>query len=203
MEAEHLQASVEWEWIGTDEIIGTKRLEGLSGIWCVPASPYRNMEGALRAITWAREGKRPFLGTCGGFQHALIEYARSVLGWRDADHAETSPGVGRTVVAPLACELVEKSDKIRFSAGSRIAGAYGSLEAEEAYRCRYGLSPAFQEALLSGPLRATAFDSGGDVRAVELEGHPFFVGTLFQPERRALEAKVPPLVTAFVEAMLR
>ena len=73
---------------------------------------------------------------------------------------------------------------------------------EEAVRIqgRYGLNPDFRAALVRGPLRATAHDTAGDTRAVELDGHPFFVATLFQPERAALEGRVPPLVAAFVQA---
>jgi CTP synthase (UTP-ammonia lyase) len=70
----------------------------------------------------------------------------------------------------------------------------------EGYRCRYGLNPAFRHALTAGPLRVAAEDEAGDVRAVELEGHPFFVATLFQPERAALRGEVPPIVSAFVRA---
>jgi CTP synthase (UTP-ammonia lyase) len=121
-----------------------------------------------------------------------------VLGWSDAEHAELVPGSARAVVAPLACGLVEVSDTIRFRTGSRLARAYGVPEAREGYHCRYGLNPTFRDALLSGPLHVTAEDEAGEVRAVELEGHPFFVATLFQPERAALEGRVPPLVEAFL-----
>ncbi|MFO1401689.1 MAG: GNAT family N-acetyltransferase [Steroidobacteraceae bacterium] len=89
---------------------------------------------------------------------------------------------------------------MRFAPGSLIAGAYGADAAEEGYHCNYGLNPAFAAALLQGPLRATAHDAAGEVRAVELAGHPFFVATLFQPERAALEGRLPPLVGAFVDA---
>ena len=203
MAAKALEYAVKWDWIGTEEITDTNRLARLGGLWCVPASPYRSMEGALLAIRWAREEKRPFLGTCGGFQHAIIEYARSVLSWRDAEHAETSPNAERAVITALECALVEKSDQIRFKPGSRLALAYGSPEAEEGYRCRYGLNPAFQKTLLDGPLQATAFDAAGEVRGVELQDHPFFVATLFQPERRALTGTLPPVALAFVKAVAK
>ncbi|VTM88081.1 CTP synthase [Raoultella ornithinolytica] len=78
----------------------------LSG-WCPPAR-MKNAEGAFTAIRYARENSVPFLGTCGGFQHAIIEYARNVMGWQDAAHAETDTE-GRMVIAPLSCSLVEKS----------------------------------------------------------------------------------------------
>jgi CTP synthase (UTP-ammonia lyase) len=195
-------ATVRYEWIPTQEIVDESRVNEFDGLWCVPASPYRSMEGALRAIRYAREQLRPFLGTCGGFQHAIIEYARNVLGWADAEHAESAPGAARLVIAPLACALVEKTDTIRFYENSRLAAAYGCLEASEGYHCSYGLNPAFTSALASGPLRVSAEDRAGEVRAVELEGHPFFVATLFQPERAALTGKTPPLVAAFIRAIM-
>jgi len=198
-----LKCSIDFDWIPTEEIRGPERVSSYDGLWCVPASPYRSMEGALRAIRWAREQGRPFLGTCGGFQHAILEYTRTVLGWTDAEHAETCPDAVRPVITPLACALVEATDSIHFRAGSRIAAAYGRLEATEGYRCRYGLNPAFESQLFSGRLRATAKDAAGEVRAVELEGHPFFVATLFQPERAALENRMPPLVVAFVTATIQ
>jgi len=198
-----LKCSIDFDWVPTEEIHSDQRVAAYDGIWCVPASPYRDMDGALRAIKWAREQGRPFLGTCGGFQHAILEYTLSVLGWTDAVHGETAPNGARAVISPLACALVETTDSIRFRAGSRIAAAYGRLEATEGYRCRYGINPAFQSELFSGRLRVTGKDGAGEVRAVELEGHPFFVATLFQPERAALENRLPPLVAAFVTAAIQ
>jgi CTP synthase (UTP-ammonia lyase) len=192
---------VEPVWLPTDEIDGTFELDGFDALWCVPASPYRSTEGALRAIRFARERARPFLGTCGGFQHAVLEYARTVLGWSDAGHAETAPEARRPVIAPLACALVEASETIRLRAGTRIAEAYGACEVRESYRCRYGLNPEFRDAILSGPLRVAAESADGEVRAIELDRHPFFVAVLFQPERAALAGRVPPLVAAFVRSL--
>jgi CTP synthase (UTP-ammonia lyase) len=195
-------SSLHYEWVPTEEIEDDLRVNRFDGLWCVPASPYRSLEGALRAIQFAREKRRPFLGTCGGFQHAIVEYARNVLGWTDAEHAETAPEATQPVISPLACALVEKTDTIRFRPGSILATAYGCLEAAEGYHCSYGINPAFLSSIVSGPLRVSAEDRAGEVRAVELEGHPFFVATLFQPERAALAGKTPPLVAAFVGATI-
>jgi CTP synthase (UTP-ammonia lyase) len=192
--------AVAHEWVPTDEIAADSRVAAYDALWCVPASPYRSTDGALRAIRFAREQGRPFLGTCGGFQHAMLEYARSVLGWADAEHAETAPDAARLVVTPLACALVEAEGTVRFRSGSRLREAYGAAEAREGYRCRYGLNPDFLDALTAGPLHVAAEDEAGDVRGVELDGHPFFVATLFQPERAALRGEVPPIVAAFVRA---
>src|SRR5262249_45504713 len=76
---ETLGLAAHFEWIPTEEITSAARIADFTGLWCVPASPYRNMNGALLAIRHARESTVPFLGTCGGFQHAIVEYARNVL----------------------------------------------------------------------------------------------------------------------------
>ena len=203
MAARTLQIDVRPEWIGTDHIRNEQSVSGFHGVWCVPASPYRNEDGALLAIRHARTNGIPFLGTCGGFQHAILEYARNVVGWSNADHAETTPDSERCVIAPLSCSLVEQTDGVRLEPGSRIERAYGTSTAREGYHCRYGLNPTFEASLLSHSLRATAHDENGEVRAVELTDHPFFVATLFQPERVALTGQTPPLVVAFVQACTR
>jgi CTP synthase (UTP-ammonia lyase) len=198
--ADALSLDITPTWLPTDEINSPGQLSRFDGLWCVPHSPYRSMDGALLGIRYAREQGIPFLGTCGGFQHAVIEYARNVLGWANAEHAESSPEAARPVITPLECGLVEGPGLVRFRAGSRIAAAYACDEATEGYLCRYGLNPDFREALLSGPLHIGAEDAEGDVRAVELDGHPFFLATLFQPERAALKGQLPPLATEFVRA---
>ncbi len=198
----HHGRSVEGSWIHTSSLTdGGRGLAAFDGIWCVPASPYANTLGAMDAIRYAREQHRPFLGTCGGFQHALLEYARNVGGMREAEHAETDPGAAVALIAPLACSLVEQSDEILLSDGGRIRAAYGSPRITEGYHCSYGLNREYESQLFGENLRATARDSSGEVRGVELEGHPYYVAVLFQPERRALRGEAPPLVAAFVAAM--
>lgn len=198
--AEKLARPLTFDWLATDATPDAHGLARYDALWCVPASPYRSMQGALSAIRHAREKRVPFLGTCGGFQHAVIEYARNVLRWSDAEHAETAPHAERAVISALACSLIEVSDDVQLQPGSHIAAAYGCHRANEGYHCRYGLNPVFAEQLTRGPLRATAHDSQAEVRAIELDDHPFFVCTLFQPERAALRGEVPALVLAFVRA---
>jgi CTP synthase (UTP-ammonia lyase) len=110
------------------------------------------------------------------------------------------PSAPNPLVAPLVCSLVEETGEILLERGSRLAAIYGVSSVIEGYHCRYGLNPLYAERLRSGPLRIGARDTSGDVRAVELHGHPFFFGTLYQPERSALEGHTHPLVTAFVAA---
>ncbi|MGE6982839.1 CTP synthase C-terminal region-related (seleno)protein [Kluyvera intermedia] len=192
-----LELTVEYHWLPTQDIKSAEDLADYNAIWLVPASPYQNMEGALTAVRYARENSVPFLGTCGGFQHAIVEYARNVMGWQDAAHAETDTE-GRMVIAPLTCSLVEKTDTIELRANTLIARAYGRDSIEEGYHCNYGISPEFAAELDVQPLRVTGWDDNGDIRAVELVTHPFFVATLFQHERNALAGRPAPLVQAFL-----
>lgn len=199
-----LRADVAWQWIRTCAIRDPARdLAAFGAVWVVPASPYENMDGAISAIHFARETKRPFLGTCGGFQHALIEFARNVAGLATADHAETNPSGETLVVAPLACSLVEKNGNVRFTAGSRLREIYSRDTAREGYHCSYGVNPAHRATLERAGLAFTAFDDAGDIRGAELSpsAHPFFLATLFQPERAALRGEIPPIVRAFIRTI--
>ncbi|WP_043257398.1 CTP synthase C-terminal region-related (seleno)protein [Pseudomonas knackmussii] len=189
------------EWLHTERLAQGLPLEGYAGFWCIPGSPYRDTEGALRAIRHARTSGTPYLGTCAGFQHALLERARNVLGWDDAAHAELDPEAARPVIHALPCALVEVREEIRLRPGSRLASAYGKPSIREGYRCSYGINPEYQEALFGDSLTASAHGEDGSIRALEAEDHPFFVATLFQPERKALAGVSVPLAEAFLRAV--
>jgi CTP synthase (UTP-ammonia lyase) len=188
-------------WIHTSTLREpmAEALEDFRAIWVVPASPYANAEGVFAAIRYAREHDIPFLGTCGGFQHAVIEYARNVRGLANAEHAETAPDAAMPVIAKLSCSLVEKTGRVHFAVDSKLRDIYGLDTASEGYHCNYGVNPQF-ETLLTGDLRVAARDDAGEVRAVELKTHRFFIATLFQPERAGLRSEAHPLVTAFVKS---
>lgn len=190
---------LEWSWLSSLEAT-SETLENATGIWLVPGSPYQSTEGALLACRWARERDIPFLGTCGGFQHALLELAVNALGISDAAHAEMNPESATQVIHLLACGLVGVRAGVRFAPGSRLAALAGTVESEEGYQCRYGVNPEFRSALESAGFRFTAFDQHGEIRGGELPGHQFFFGTLFQPERAALEGRLHPIVSGWMRA---
>ena len=201
--ADALHCAVNPVWCHTAHIFDAAQLlAGFDGVWCVPASPYANMQGALAAIRYARENDISYLGTCGGFQHAVIEYARNVRGMTAADHAESNPNASLALISPLTCSLVGASETLTVAADSALRRAYGTDTITESYHCSYGLNPQLSSALFDEKLVPVAHDASGQVRAVELRGHTFFIATLFQPERRAMRGGVPPLVQAFVSAIL-
>jgi CTP synthase (UTP-ammonia lyase) len=174
-------------------------LEGFDGIWMVPGSPYRDPEGALAAVRTARERGIPFLGTCGGFQHAVLELARDVCGIADAGHAEYG-AEGEPVIVALECSLVGHEGAIRFAPGSLMQRIMGVERSVERYHCAYGLDPRYVETLEQHGVRFTARDEDGAARALELDGHPFFLGTLFQPELAGDGTRAHPVIRAFASA---
>ncbi len=118
------------DWIATENI-DQKLFDHYSGIWVAPGSPYKNMEKTLWAIRHARENNIPCFGTCGGFQHMVIEYARNVLGFKDAQHAEYDPYASSLFISQLACSLAGREMQLNFMPGSQVAVIYGSLSAKE------------------------------------------------------------------------
>jgi len=191
------------EWVPTAELAlpgGLGRLEEFGGMWIGPGSPYVSMEGALSAIRMARERRIPALGTCGGFQHMVLEHARNVLGFVDAEHEESAPQASRLFISRLACSLAGRTMTITLAPDSMLAQIYGRSSVQEEYLCNFGVNPGYVETLRGGALRFAGSDAEGVVRAVELPGHPFFVGTLFLPQHRSSPSNPHPLVTAFVRA---
>jgi CTP synthase (UTP-ammonia lyase) len=170
------------------------------GVWIAPGSPYASMDGALAAIRLAREEGVPLLGTCGGFQHVVIEYARNVLGFEDAQHAEYDPYASTLFVTPLSCSLAGRRMSVNLEPGSRAAVAYGATAAEERYHCGFGLNPQHQALLHARGLRVVAVDAGGEARVLEIPAHPFFVATLFVPQTSSAPECPHPLVVAFARA---
>ncbi len=193
------EVSAEGVWVPTDSITNGNSLSEFDGIWCVPGMPYRSADGALRAIRRARETRTPFLGTSAGFQYALIEHARNVLGMTDADHQKTNPKAATPIVSPLGCALLGVKARVRLTPGSTIRKAYGVPEMTVLYHCSFGLNSRYRRFMESSSIHVTAVDDQDEIRAVELDGHPFFAATLFQPEMEAPSA----LVNEFVAACAR
>jgi CTP synthase (UTP-ammonia lyase) len=184
-------------WVGTDGA----DVSGYDGLWVLPGTPYRDEAAALEAIRFAREQGMPALGTCGGFQHMALEYARNAAGLAGAAHAESDPDGETFVVDALACSLVGQERVVRPVAGTRLAAICGTEPFAGFHYCSYGLVPGMAERL--GLVVGAHADDAG-VEAFELPDHPFYVATLFQPQVGTSDRGVlHPLVGALLEAAAR
>ena len=184
---------LEWRWFETKGLSASaKEIAECAGLWVVPGSPYANMDGVLAVIRRARESGQPFLGTCGGFQHALIEFARDVVGLAGADHAESAPDAEILLVTRLECSLVEKTSVVRFLPRSRLRAVYGADEATEGYRCNYGLNLEYRQALEGAGMRFSAFDveRKGDLSRSGTAQSSFFRGNSFPAGTRGATRRI-------------
>jgi len=209
--AEIIGIRVNSKWISTECVANDsdRIFRNYDGLFIAPGSPYRNMEAALSAIRFARLDGRPMLATCGGFQHAVLEYARNTMGLADANSAEHGVPSANLLITAVACPMPDRAAgapslfgaaAIRLLAGTRIRDIYGRDQISERYFCNYELNPAYRTALEKAGMLFSAFSGSGDVRAFELPAHPFFIGTLFQPQLSSEAAKPNPLICAFVGA---
>ncbi|MCU1359346.1 MAG: hypothetical protein JWN99_635 [Ilumatobacteraceae bacterium] len=193
------EAAIDSYWLASTDVAAVD-LAGFDGIWLLPGSPYRSADGALTAAQFAREGGVPFLGTCGGFQHMLLEFARTVCGLA-VDHAENDPQTEAPLIKALDCSLVGEERTVHVVPVTRCANILGTEPRTERYFCSYGLDEAYLDDLTGAGLVIAGRDQQGDIRLAELPDHPFFVGSLFQPELSSSRAWVHPLIRAFLQAV--
>ena len=167
------------------------------------------MPGILNGIRFARERRVPYLGTCAGFQYALIEFTRNVLGVPDADSAENNPPTEHIVISPVYCAVPGAAPGTPQLAGPGVARPVpgslvdklcGSAELYEEYFCSFEANVAFIPRWHDAGLRTAARGADGELRALELEQHPFFLAALFQPQLSSSFAQPHPIVTGFLRA---
>jgi CTP synthase (UTP-ammonia lyase) len=197
--------TVDWHDTTTLEGDAPEQLRSGDAIWCAPGSPFRSMEGALSGIRYARESGRPFVGTCSGFQHGVIEFARNVLRRHDAHHAEYGPDKSSSTlfIDELLCSLVGETMEVRL-VDDRTRALYGTDVALEQYYCRFGLNEEHVPALRDAGLAVAGVDDAdGTTRIMRVAEHAFFYLTLFVPQVASTPERPHPLVTAYLEAALR
>jgi len=129
----------------------------------------------------------------------LVEHARNLAGITDAAHAEYGLG-GTAVITLLECSLQDQTITVGFVPGSRIAKLYGTLQAAEPTTCSYGLASGLQHIAGEHGMRIAATDQTGEVRAIERVDHPFFVGTLYQPQLRSEPGAPHPIFVGLLDA---
>lgn len=190
---------IEARWIGTDEA-EARSPEGIDGLWVFPGSPYRDDDAVFGAIGWALDSGVPFLGTCSGFQYALIVLARRA-GMDDAAHAEIDPDADRPMIEPLACSLIDEEREVRTVPGTGLATILGAEPFTGFHWCGYGLRDAYVPLLAEAGVSVSAHAPDAGVEAIEVPSHPFFHATLFQPQVGSSSGRpLNPLVLAFLAA---
>jgi CTP synthase (UTP-ammonia lyase) len=211
--AGELNLTLESQWIPTPSLVqpgGQKVLESFDGLWASPGSPYKSMEGMLQGIEFARQRDWPFLGTCGGFQYALIEFARNLLGMADADTAENNSGSKNIIIYPVACAVPNRAKgapklsgsvpEIRLRPGSYLQSFYAKETVAEEFFCNFEVNPDFEWISMEAGFPIVARGPQGEIRAIESPTHRFYIATLFQPQLSSKPGKPHPLVMAFVQA---
>ena len=175
----------------------------------------RGVEGKIAAIRFAREKKIPFLGICLGMQCTVIEYARDVLGWKDANSTEFDTATAHPVIDLMEEQrgITQKGGTMRLGAypcvvkkGSLAAKLYGQGEISERHRHRYEFANATdaQQAIEAAGLKATGLSPDGQlVEIVELPGHPYFIAAQFHPEFKSRPTAPHPLFDGLVAAALK
>jgi CTP synthase (UTP-ammonia lyase) len=204
--------AVEPHWIATPSLASgnaVDRLSGFDGVWGAPGSPYASMAGILNAIEYAREGGVPYLGTCAGFQYALIEFTRHVLGVEDADSAENQSGSSNIVITPVYCETpgadfgrprMAGPGLARPTPGTLLEALCGSNDLAEEYFCSFETNADFVPRWEAAGLSAAARGGDGELRALELRSHRFFIATLFQPQLSSSFERPHPIIEGFLKA---
>ena len=211
-----LGAEVEIRWIDSAEVTSETAealLGGCDGILVPGGFGPRGVEGMICAAQYARVKGVPYLGLCLGMQIAVIEFARHVCAWTDADSGEFNPLSAHKVIdfLPDQSDDVDKGGTLRLGAypckiapGTLMERCYGRSLISERHRHRYEFNNAFREALASaGLVLSGTSPDGAIVETAEVSGHPFYLGVQFHPEFKSRPNKPHPLFLGFIEAALR
>ena len=192
----------EYEWVETIiiEKEGDHLLNEYKGIWSAPGSPFKSLEGALSAITYDRLNDVPHLGTCAGFQHAIIEIARNMFGIEDAQHEEYDAQSSKLFVNKLTCSLAGKTMDVYLKSGTLVHRLYAIEKTVENYYCNFGINPVFKDSLNHPQILISGIDQDKEIRVIELPNNKFFVITLFVPQTRSKLNQPHPLIRGFIDA---
>jgi CTP synthase len=203
------------EWIHseslTDENVAEK-LKGLKGILVAPGFGNRGIEGKISAIKYARENNVPFLGICLGMQCAVIEFARNVLGLKDAHSREMNPATSAPVI-----DLLEAQKNISHMGGTMRLGSYpcrivegtlahkiyGKTDINERHRHRYEFNNEYTKLYKDSGMVLSGLNPTAELaEIVEIPTHPFFIGVQFHPEYKSTVENPHPLFVSFIKAAL-
>nr|WP_322624638.1 CTP synthase [uncultured Flavobacterium sp.] len=201
--------SVHSEYIDKDN--AADKLSGLDGILVAPGFGGRGIEGKIETVRYARENNVPFFGICLGMQMAVIEFARNVKGWKDANSTEMNEHTAYPVINIMEEQktITDKGGTMRLGAwkcnlteGTLASNIYhGQNEILERHRHRYEFNGAYLNELTEAGLTTSGVNpETGLVEVIELQSHPFFIGVQYHPEYKSTVANPHPLFVSFVKA---
>ncbi|MFC7096720.1 CTP synthase [Halobaculum marinum] len=199
-------------WVDADEADGSHadRLAAADGVVVPGGFGSRGTEGKVEAVRYAREHDVPFLGLCLGFQMAVVEHARNVLGWEGADSAEFEPETPYPVIDLLPDQHDEEdmggtmrlgAHETEIESGTLAERIYGDTSCTERHRHRYEVNPGYIEDLETNGLTFSG-RAGPRMEILERDDHPYFVGTQFHPEFRSRPDRASPPFVGLLGAVL-
>ncbi len=209
------ECKVHLKWISSESINSKNTsdlLKDLDGVLVAPGFGERGIEGKIEAIRFVREHKIPFFGICLGMQCAVTEFARNVLAHKKAASTEMDNNTPHPVI-----DIMEEQKKITkmggtmrlgsypctLKKGSKAFAAYGKQQINERHRHRYEFNNAYLKEIEKAGLKASGVNPDTNlVEIVELEGHPWFVGTQYHPELKSTVQNPHPLFVQFVKATI-
>ncbi len=189
-----------------------EKLSSMDAILVAPGFGERGIEGKILAVRYAREHNVPFFGICLGMQMCVVEFARDVLGLKEAISTEVNPATSAPVI-----DLMEDQKSTTIKGGTMRLGAYacklekdslagriyGSEIIYERHRHRYEFNNAYLEAMEAAGMKASGKNPDtGLVEIVEIPSHPFFIGVQFHPELKSTPEHPQPIFVAFVKAAM-
>ena len=204
---------VDIKWVSAEDVTddnAAEILKDVNGVLVPGGFGTRGLEGKIAAIKFARENKIPFLGICLGMQMVVVEFARDVCGFKDADSAETNPNTTHPVI-----HLMPEQEGVEDIGGTLRLGSYpcvlekdslayqlyGSENIAERHRHRYEFNNDYREAMTQHGMRLCGMSPDGRiVEMVELKDHPFFIATQAHPEFKSRPNRPHPLFKGLVEA---
>ena len=199
------------EYLNADNI--KFKLKHLDGVLVAPGFGERGIEGKIDAVKFVREHNIPFLGVCLGMQMAVIEFARNVLGLKEANSTEMDDNTPHPVIDLMESQkdVVDKGGTMRLGSwdcelvdGSIVSDIYDDQIIKERHRHRYEFNNSYKTQIEEAGLVATGVNpETGLVEIVELPTHPWFVGVQYHPEYKSTVANPHPLFVAFVSAALK
>lgn len=209
------ECRVKVEWIHSEKIDEKNiadKMVGLQGVIVAPGFGDRGIEGKIETIKYVRENNIPFFGICLGMQCAVIEFARHVLGFKDAHSTEMNPETKYPVIDMMAEQkgITAKGGTMRLGEyacalvkGTRAAAVYGKSKITERHRHRYEFNNKFLKKFEDAGMIASGINPDKElVEIIELKNHPWFIGVQFHPEYKSTVENPHPLFVRFVKTSM-